>query len=240
MSRRGAPGATSWPRSTPPGPSRPVLLGLPQRRGVDQARGDGVHRDPLGPEGQGQGAGHGDDGALGGGVVHLEHAAGLRAGRGDVHDAAPAGLDHVGGHRLAAVEGADDVDGDDPLEGLPLDLQELLEGRDARVVDQDRRRPELLADGGDALVDLGPFADVDGQAQRPGTRRLDAGRRGRRGVTVPVEDGDRGAVGCQPLADGEPDPRRATGDDGGPGSRPRGGDGHRWLRSWGGTGPGSR
>ena len=78
----------------------------------------------------------------------------MRAGRGDVDDAAPAGLDHVGQYRLDAVEDAVEVDVDDVLPVLEREVGEPLEAVQPGGVHQNGDRAELRADGGQRGVDL--------------------------------------------------------------------------------------
>ena len=150
--------------SSTPVPRNPASA-LAQQWRVDEARRNGVHRDALGSELPGQRPGERDDSALGCRVVDLKWAPGLGARRGDVHDAAPPGGDHVGQHGLAAVEGPGEVDRDHPVIRGPLDLEELLEGSDAGVVDEDRRRPEPFPYLRHCVVDASPVGHIDGQAE---------------------------------------------------------------------------
>ena len=53
---------------------------------------------------------------------------------------------------------------DDLLQFVTLDLEELLERRDAGVVHDDRGRADAVAELGDRRVDAGPVGDVDGKA----------------------------------------------------------------------------
>ncbi len=84
----------------------------------------------------------------------------------DVHDAAPARLDHVRQHDLAAVEGPGQVHGQDPVPGLEGDVEERLEALHARVVDEDVDRPEALPDLGERGLDRGSIRHVHGDADR--------------------------------------------------------------------------
>ena len=101
-------------------------LALAVDRGVDQAGRDGVEADADRGEVAGDGEGHADDAALGGGVRRLADLAVEGGDAGQVDDgAALAGLGRlVAGDRRTdeadAVEGADQVDRDDLGEGLEV------------------------------------------------------------------------------------------------------------------------
>ena len=112
----------------------------------------------------------------------------MRARRGDVDDSAPAGLDHVGQHRLNAVKDAVEVDVDDPLPVVERDVGEPLELLESGGVDQNRDRPQLSADGGQCVVDCSAVGDVGGVGE------FGIGR-------IEVDDRDVQAVGAQPLGD---------------------------------------
>ena len=124
----------------------------------------------------------------------------MRARRGDVDDAAPAGLDHVGQYRLNAVKDAVEVDVDDPLPVVERDVGEALEALEPGGVDQNRHRPQLRADGRQRVVDRGAVGDVGGV--------------GEFGVGwIEVDDRDVQAVGAQPLGDRVSDAGSASGHD---------------------------
>src|ERR1700757_2782808 len=74
-------------------------------------------------------------------------SAGVGARRGDVDDATPAGLEHVGQHRLDHVEDPIEVDVDQPLPIRELDVVETFEPVQAGGVDQNSDRAQLLTDG---------------------------------------------------------------------------------------------
>src|SRR6478736_438244 len=98
------------------------------------------------------------------------------AGRGDVDDAAPAGIDHVGQYRLDAVEDTVEVDVDDPLPVLERDFIEPLELLQSGCVHQNRHRAELGVDGVEGGVNLRPVGDV-GDVGVVGVRRIEVQRR---------------------------------------------------------------
>src|SRR5690606_30101838 len=90
---------------------------------VDEAGGDAVDPDADDREVAGDGQGHADDATLRGRVGDLADLAVEGRHRGDGDDAAAGtvgvdglGLGHRGGRQAHAVEGADEVDPDDPLE----------------------------------------------------------------------------------------------------------------------------
>ena len=122
----------------------------------------------------------------------------MRARRGDVDDAAPAGLDHVGQDGLGGVEDAVQVDVDDLAPLVEADVGESPEDLFARGVDQDGHRTQRGADLGEGGVDLGAVGHV-GQV-----RVIRVGR-------VEVDGRDVVAVGPQPVGDRRPDTRAATG-----------------------------
>src|ERR1035441_6492233 len=74
--------------------------------GVDEARGDAVHRDAFPSRLERQALCEPEQPGLGGGVVGLTDAAGLTNDGADVHDPAGTTADYVLEDRLGHVEGA--------------------------------------------------------------------------------------------------------------------------------------
>ncbi len=194
-------------------------LRSPQHRGVDESRWDRVDRDPLRPELEGERLGEADDPGLRGDVVGHEGLPPVCARGRDGHDAPPPRLDHVGDHRLADVEGAREVDREDPLPGLGRDREERVEAVEAGTRDEDGGSAEPGTHFGQTGVDGRPIGDVDREAHRAVGRGRTCGdirSRRRRGVAVPIEHGDGMSVDGEPLGDREADARSTARDDGDP------------------------
>ncbi len=103
-------------------PRKPLLFGLAQHGRVDEARRHGIDRDAArGQYSSASALGQAVHRGLGRDIGRHEGLARMRAGRRDVDDATPAGLEHVGQRRLDAVEHAVEVDVDDPLPLLERD-----------------------------------------------------------------------------------------------------------------------
>ena len=178
-------------------PRKPLSAAAAQHRSVDEARRHGVDGDAAWSVLERQGLGQSVHCGLRGHVGRHVGRTRVGARRRDVDDAAPARLDHVGQHRLDAVEDAVEVDVDHPLPPLERDVVELLEAVQARGVDEDRDRTEFRADSGQRFVDLRAVGDVGGEGEVVFAR-------------LEVDDGDVVAVGAQPiddrLTDAEPPP----------------------------------
>ena len=123
---------------------------------------------------------------------------GVGARRGDVDDAAPAGLDHVGQHGLGGVEDPVQVDVDDLAPFIEGDVGEAPEDLFAGGVDQDRHRAQCTADLGERGINLVAVGDV-GEVGVLGVRRVE------------VDCGDVVAVGAQSMRDCRSDSRTPTG-----------------------------
>ena len=126
--------------------------------GVDDAGRHRVDGDALAPHLARERAREAEQAGLGGGVVRLARVAALGDDGRDVHDAAPAGLEHVVERAARAVEGAVQVDVDDvlPLVGRHADREAVL--AHAGVVDEDEHGSEALAhllEGGHDLLAVG-------------------------------------------------------------------------------------
>src|ERR687894_716754 len=81
--------------------------------------------------------GQAEQAGFGGGVVGLADVAGLADDRADVDDAARPAVEHVLQDRAGEVEGAGEVDLDDPVPVFDGHLADGLVQGDAGVVDQD-------------------------------------------------------------------------------------------------------
>src|SRR5215211_8586726 len=176
----------------------------------DEARRHRVHRDPLTRRLQGQAVGQPEQPRLGRGVVGLADVALLPNHRADVDDPAVAPVQHVLEHGPAEVEGAGQVDVDDPVPVLHAHLADRLVDGDAGVVDQDVELALLVQHLGDHPLAVGGHADValmDGGPLVGGGELL--GRVGAVGVADRDLDPPLGQAG----ADGQPDPTGATSDE---------------------------
>src|SRR4051794_27271551 len=161
-----------------------------EQRRVEQAGGDRADADPVAGEVAGGGQRHPHDSALGGAVGDLADLAVVGGDRGGVDaDAALAlfvGL--VGEHRVGGepqdVEGADEVDADDRVEGLEgvraVAPGDLLGPADARAADGDPQAGDRV----DRRLDLLGVGDVGGDELR-------ADRLGGLGSALGVQVGDR-------------------------------------------------
>ncbi len=138
---------------------------------------------------------------LGRDVVRHARDAGVCARRADVHDAAPAGVDHVGQHRLTAVEDTVEVDVEHSLPNVEGDVGETREAVQPSGVHQNGHRAELSTNRVEGRVDLLAVGDVGGVGEI-GVRRLK------------VDGGDVVAIGFEARRDGAADARRSAGDDG--------------------------
>src|ERR1019366_2277709 len=87
----------------------------PRHVGLDVAGGDGVDGDAAAADLLGEGLGHGDHAALGGGVVGLPGGSRLSHHGGDIDDPSPAAAHHGGQHLLNATERAVQVDVEDQV-----------------------------------------------------------------------------------------------------------------------------
>src|ERR1700744_50973 len=133
--------------------------------------------------------------------------AGVGARRGDVDDPSPAGLEHVGQHRLNGVEDPVEVHVDYPLPSLERDVVKLLEPVEAGRIHQYRDRPEPAADRCQGGIDLCAVRDVGGKPE----------------VVVgglQIDGRDIEAVGAEPPHAGQADTGSSTGDDRGLHSAP--------------------
>ena len=139
--RSGAPGCASMCLLDGP-PSSPRSSDLRSIGVSMKPGGTALTVMPVGPVLERQRLGQAVDRGLGRHVWRHVRLPGMRAGRGDVDDPAPAGLDHVRQHRLHAVEDAVEVDVDDPLPVVEREVGEPLEAFQPRGVHQDgdRRR----------------------------------------------------------------------------------------------------
>src|SRR5262245_21239019 len=88
----------------------PLRLRGPEHRRVDEPRRDRVDGDPLRAELERQRLGETDDARLRSDVGRHVRLPALCGRRGDVDDAAPPGIEHVGHDRLATEERAGEVD----------------------------------------------------------------------------------------------------------------------------------
>src|SRR5918997_6509283 len=151
---------------------------------------------------------------LGRGVVGLPDAAHLADDRGDHHDPPAAALEHVPERGLRQVEGARQVDFDDPAPVVVGHLQHGAVDGDARVVDQDVEPAVLLDDLGDgapAVVGVRDVALVHGEAL-VGEVAAELLAEALGGLVVAaVAGGDVGALGGHAAADGRTDPPGAAG-----------------------------
>src|SRR4029453_3012297 len=144
------------------------------------------------------------------GVVGLADVALLPDHRADVDDPAVAAVQHVLEHGPAQVEGAGQVDVDDPVPVLHRHLADGAVDGDAVVVAQDVHPAVLVQDLGDDPLTVGRDPDValvDGRPLVGGGERL--GRVGPMGVADRHLDPTLG----EPVADGQPDPAGAAGDE---------------------------
>ena len=178
-----------------------ALLGLAQHRGVDETGRHRVDGDAARAVLERQRFGEPVDRRLGRHVRRHVRLSRMRARRGDVDDAPPAGLDHVGQHRLNAVKDAVEVDVDHALPVGELDVGEAFEALEPCGVDQNRHRPQRTPDLVERGIDRCPVRHVGG---------VGVGRVGRR----EIEDGDVEAVGAQPIRDGLADAGATARDDG--------------------------
>jgi hypothetical protein len=177
------------------------VLRIYAARGVDEAGGHRVHGDAARPVLQRKRLGEPVHRRLGRHVGRHERLSRMSARRGDVHDPAPPGLDHVGQHGLNAVEDAVEVDVDHPLPVLERDIGESLEPFEPGGVDQNRHRSQLCTDGVQRGVHRSAIRHVGGIGEIVVRR-------------VEVERGDVQAIGAQPLSDGLADAGATTGHDG--------------------------
>src|SRR3712207_2191762 len=167
----------------------------------------------------GQRLGQAQQPGLGRGVVRLADAAHLADDRGDHHDPPGAALQHVPERGLGQVEGARQVDVDDPAPVVVGHLQHGAVGGDAGVVDQDVEATVLLDDLGDgapAVVGVGDVALVHGEAL-VGEVVAELLAEALGGLVVAaVTGGGVGALGGHAAADGRADPPGPAGDEGHP------------------------
>src|SRR5919201_330151 len=207
------------PRREPP-EWRPRHLDLAKARipphalagqvGLDEARSDGVHRDPAGRKLEGERLRERDD-------------ATLRRAVGDALDAAKHPIDggHVD-HAAAVVQERERGLGDerDALEirvdhGVPPGLVESGEvGRDVRprVVDEDVDAFPLPLDARETIADRGAVADLEPEGQGSPPFRGDVARDGCAVIGVPRCDSDVGAGVGEGERDGAADAPGASGD----------------------------
>src|ERR1700759_821306 len=177
----------------------PALLRATQHRRVDEARWYRGHGDAVRSVLQCQRLGQPVDRGFGRDIVRHERGAGVRAGRGDVDDASPLGIQHVGQHGLDHVEDPVEVDVDQPLPIRELDMREALETVQPSGVDQHGDRAGLLVDARQRGVDLRAVGDIGGE------RQVCLGR-----FEVDGRDPETGFA--EPLGDGQSDSGAATGD----------------------------
>ncbi len=121
------------------------LRRLAQHVGRDEARCDRVGRDVVAAELDRERLGEALDARLRGRVVGLPAVAERRRAR-EAHDAAPVRLDLELLHRLRHQERAAQVHADHGIPVVFRHLEEQVVAQDARVVDQDGRRAELVGD----------------------------------------------------------------------------------------------
>ena len=192
-------------------------FGGPQHRRVDESRRDGVDRDPLrGPNSRARDLVSPLSPDLDDTYGAEQRLATVRARRRDVDDAAPARLDHAGQHRLAAVEGAGEVDPSTaPTSRASILRKRANEAPVPALLTRMAGGPSRRRTSSTAAKTWSRSADIDGQTDRrwpPDASDVLGGRGGR--LVVQVEDRDAVSVGGQAPADGQPDARPAAGDDG--------------------------
>src|SRR5215475_3507621 len=128
---------------------------------VDDARRDGVDRDAVGRELEGERPREADHARLRGDVVCHAHGAGLRARRRDRDHPTPTGREHVGNCGLQAVERSRQVGGENAVPALDCDVGKGLEGVETGAGDHDLDGTELRAHRVEGSVDGSPIGDVD-------------------------------------------------------------------------------
>src|SRR5918998_591787 len=170
--------------------------GLPGHLRLDEPGGDGVHRDAVAAELDGEGLGETLEARLGGRVVGLAAVA-QSAGRGDVHYPAVSLLDHVLLRGPAAQEGPREMDVEHRPPLLVGHLVEEVVPRYARVVDED----------------VEPAVALDGSLHRVLYLRA-AGHvhAGREGVHAAVHEGSDGLGGAVRLDVGQAHPGALAGE----------------------------
>src|ERR1700731_447779 len=136
----------------------------------------------------------------------------LAGNRGDVDDAAVFLLDHRGHDRLAADEGAVEIDAQHLAPFLEVGLpHRLVDAGDAGIVDEDVDLAERLQRRIPRLLDRGEVRYVDLE-RGDAIADLLRGLLGQRQIMIP--DRDPGAGTDKALVDRAPKALRAAGDDG--------------------------
>src|SRR5580658_10931568 len=185
--------------------------------GADVAGGHGVDGDAARGDLLRERHGEAVDAGFGGRVVGLAELAALAVHRGDVHDAAPAALDHAVDHLLGDVEQRVEVGLDDRTPGIQIHLLKRAVARDAGVVHQNVDRPDLGTRSIKCVLGGVPVGDVtlgsvNVAAFRAHFRQPAVLARGTRAAP-----GDhRVAVAAQAAAGGSADATHAAGNIGNP------------------------
>src|SRR5439155_20620981 len=177
-----------------------------QDRGGADAVGALLHVERLGER---------DHRVLGGVVAGTGQRARVAPGpRGDVDDQAFLSLAHRRQHRVAAIEHARQVDGDDLVPAVDRDVPEVaLRQVDARAVDEDVDAAVALEDRGGDLRHLGLVGDVH-RERLALAGRLELLFGGGQGFLAAPRDDDVRAGARELDRAGEADPRAAAGDPG--------------------------
>ena len=153
-----------------------------------------------------------DQAGLRGRIMRGVGVAFLAGDRGDVDDAAVFLREHRRHHRLAADEGAVEIDAQHLAPFVEVGFpHRLVDAGDAGIVDEDVDLAERLQRLVAGLLDRGEVGDVDLEGR---DRRADflGGLFRKRQVMIP--DRDLGAGSDEALGDGAPKPLRPAGDDG--------------------------
>jgi signal transduction histidine kinase len=178
------------------------------RSGADHVHGDAVTRD-LARERLGEA----DERRLAARVHGLAGAADAPGVGRDGDDPPAPPRDHAPQHGARGVEGAFEVDRDEPLPEGRIALDEGHQALPAGVVDEHVDRAELVLGGAHGRLERDQVADVRVGAQRPPARDHDLVR-DRAGVpAVQVGDPDRRARLGQAERDGAPDATATSGDE---------------------------
>src|SRR5207244_2758000 len=162
-----------------------------------------------------EGLGERDHGVLGGVVAGTGQRARVAPGpRGDVDDQALLALAHRRQHRVAAIEHAGQVDGDDLIPAVDRNVSEVaLRQVDARAVDEDVDAAMALEDRRGGLSHLGLVGDVHGDGLAL-AGRLELLFGGGQGFLAAPRDDDMRAGARELDRAGEADARAAAGDPG--------------------------
>jgi hypothetical protein len=183
--------------------------------GDDEARRHRVGRDAVPAQLDREGLREALQPGLGGGVVGLPAVAQRRGAR-QVHDPAPAGLDHVRLDGAGDQERAAQVHRHDGVPVGVAHLEQQVVAGDAGVVHQHGRRAERVGDLRDGGLHRVGVADVRADGEAAPARRLDRLHRVGAVAGGQVDDGDVHAVGGQPRGRGGADAPGRAGDDGDP------------------------